>query len=130
MKVVSIIICLFLCSCKIYDHYDVDLEFRDVLTKRPVPEARVRFNYNYDFLLNPPSEGHIDLDSGQARFWKIEDGLWNLKIDAKGYDLQYSYLKVDDRPELGRWVRCEMKRQFPLHKRRFIEFRVIKQEEK
>lgn len=130
MRLFVITFCLLLSSCKIYDHYDVDLEFRDALTKAPVPEARVDFDYNYGFLLNPPAEGYIDLDSGAARFWGIEDGLWNLKIDASGYDLQYSYLKVDERPEIGKWVRCVMKRQFPLHKGRFIEFRVIKQEEK
>ena len=130
MRNFIITFCLLLSSCKIYDHYDLSLEFRDALTQAPISEARVRFDYNYGFLLNPPSQGHIDLDSGAARFWSIEDGLWDLKIDAKAYDLQYAQLRIDSRPELGRWVRCDIKRQFPLDKERVIEFRVLKKEEK
>jgi len=80
-------------------------------------------------LLNPANPCGTTVKDNNAHFGDIEDGLWELKIDAPEYDVQYGtlFISKNQNPETSEWRSTSTRRVHPFRADKTIEYQITEQ---
>lgn len=132
--------CLVLCilfplaGCRSTRYVVVELEVRDAKTHEPIRDAQVTFAFQDGVGAYVPRapvrdwkrfRGETD-ESGRDLFRPIAEGIWELTVDAPGYDVQSCFFLLRKPKHDGVWLShgweaCRIERRYAFHGGALIE---------